>query len=182
MKQTSRNATEFFVISATQKMFEIVRVPDAFQSSGFISWKVVRRKSSRRWSCAGWHWRSRPIDSVGNVANVVTECHRAPSRGIGTPGREAMAAAGENDERGTPGDISSLGTTKVEREGLMSRGRAGYLLPVGATSCHSPPKRRVALAFCKNDKFLSLTTLPRTSLASTVSLFYASREISRPLL
>lgn len=71
-----------------------------------------------------WHWRSRPVDGVGNVANVVTECHRAPSWSI-----ETLQVVDGGRWRGRRkrmlGDISSLGTTKEEQE--VDGSRTGWL-------------------------------------------------------
>lgn len=99
---------------------------EAFQSPRFISRKLLQRLPV-------WHWRSRPVDSVGNVANVVTECHRAPSQGGSELLGTTMAASWRGTTKGGgQGDISSLG--KLERGPWCLEDEVGYLSPVGATS------------------------------------------------
>lgn len=142
---------------------------EAFQSPRFISRKLLQR-------LPGWHWRSRPVDSVGNVANVVTECHRAPSQGGGSEllGTTMAASWRGTTKGGGQGDISSLG--KLERgPWCLEDEEVGYLSPVGATS--RPSFQEKSKAFRKNDKFLSLTTV------CLVQVFYArSCKISYTLL
>lgn len=69
---------------------------------------------------------------MGNVANVVTECHRAPSWSIGTlQGVDGEVGDGDG-ERGCWEIYRRSGQPRKNWR-LMARGRAGYLLPVGAT-------------------------------------------------
>lgn len=104
---------------------------EAFQSPRFISRKLLQR-------LLGWHWRSRPVDSVGNVANVVTECHRAPSKEDRNSWGQGWRRVGEERRKGV-GDISSLG--KLERGPWCLEDEVGYLSPVGATSRPSSSRK-----------------------------------------
>lgn len=98
---------------------------------------------------------------MGNVANVVTECHRAPSQGGSELLGTTMAASWRGTTKGEgQGDISSLG--KLERGPWCLEDEVGYLSPVGATS--RPSFMEKSKAFRKNDKFLSLTTVYKSLL------------------
>lgn len=76
---------------------------------------------------------------MGNVANVVTECHRTPSSGASELCEEERMGGGKGEKEG--GD-SERGHWEIYRRSgqprrnrrLMARGRAGYLSPVGATT------------------------------------------------